>query len=95
MGVVGNDACGQRALNGLFKKHIAELHPRGFIWWRDYNANAIPLGIGDIENCLCEFSKYVRIRAGGKGKLRYNTLPNNAWRSLYPSIPYYGIGIYV
>ena len=94
MGVVGNDACGQRALHGLYKKHIAELHPRGFMWWRDCNGNAIQLGIGDIENCLCEFSKYIRIRAGGKGKSKYNALPGSAWRPLYPSIPYYGIGVY-
>lgn len=43
-----------------------------FPWWRDANGVAHPISLSNMQNCLCEFHKYMSIRDGsGKAQRLY------------------------
>ena len=94
MGVVGNNTLLLRATRELHDKHVSELHRRGFKWIRTDEGQAVPLSLGDIENCLCEFSKFDRIAQGGHIKTKYHPLPPGAWRAKCETLPIWGKGKY-
>ena len=94
MGVVGNNTLLLRACRELYGKHVSELHRRGFKWIRTDIDEAVPLSLGDIENCLCEFSKFDRIAKGGHIKTKYHPLPPDAWRAKCETLPIWGKGKY-
>lgn len=90
MGVKGPEAATQRALMGLWTKHTEVLHPMGFKWVRDHRAQAVAMTLGDMENCLCEYSKYVRIMGGGRTKTVYRPV-DHVWKPKYKTLPVYGV----
>lgn len=46
---------------------------------RDASGGPVPLTLANIQNCLCEFHKYVKIRAGtGRGRRRFEAGPATA-----------------
>lgn len=45
-----------------------------FPWWRDQFGVAYPISLSNMQNCLCEFSKYVNIR-NGTGKSQRLFIP--------------------
>jgi hypothetical protein len=90
MGVKGPDAVMQRAVHGLWAKHVEMLHPMGFMWVRGSDGYANALTLGDVENCLCEYSKYARIRGGGHAKTVYRPV-DHAWKPKYKILPVFGV----
>lgn len=54
-------------------------HGRDFAWLRGARGEPIPLSLADIQNCLCEFYKYVKIRDGsGRGRRKFVPRPADA-----------------
>jgi hypothetical protein len=59
------------ALAMLVERSHDALAARGFWWRQDADGNDQPLDRANMCNCLCEFSKYVRLSAGeAKGRRR-------------------------
>lgn len=54
----------------------SELARRGlnFPYLEDENGNSIAISLANIQNCLCEFHKYVKIREGtGRGRRKFRS----------------------
>lgn len=50
-----------------------------FPWLLNGRGRPIPLSLADIQNCLCEFHKYVKIRDGsGRGRRKFVPRPGSA-----------------
>lgn len=63
-------------IDDLWEQQNKELTKRWFPWlWTEYEGSwdddVIPLWKSDIQNCLCEWSKYVRIRDTGLVTRKY------------------------
>ncbi len=59
----------------LFRNQSSEFVRLGlhFQYLNDANGNIVNISLANIQNCLCEFHKYIKIRDGtGRGRRRFN-----------------------
>lgn len=88
-----------RSLENLALSHLChcqhdELERRGFKWLQDEKGERLPISRANMQNCMCEFHKYMRLREGeGAGrKRRFDPIEAVARDVTKPSqsIRYYG-----
>lgn len=69
-------AHGPGSLAGLSAYFGAQVTPRTFtealsVCWNDVKADVPVMHMQDFQNCMCEFSKYIRVKEGGHARNRY------------------------
>lgn len=75
-----NERAEDSVLQALYRMQFDELERRKFCWLRSASGEPLPLHRADIQNTLCEFSKYDQYCQGPKSGKKRNFSPQEACR---------------